>query len=259
MTLVWGKAVFWQAEQYPVWNYTETHKQWTEPGPKPPHNHPNRAASGKKCKMSKTKNTHIHLETLFESDKTNKSELAVNMLLTVTAFSRLRSFPRGFKDDRTAQNLVSIKVVLFSERQAKRMLSVAKIQRCHNQRAPLVLLLWCHTGSGDVLKIPVQYFHSFIQSFRFDDGKLVLTGSDSFTQPFIVHRRWMGNIKKDYKVSCWKQNSHNSCMALKCTTVKAGYLAKCADYYQGSLSVLVSGERDSSSQVVHALFLSGKA
>lgn len=42
-------------------------------------------------------------------------------------------------------------------------------------------------------------------------------------------------------------------MALKCITVKAGY--QC----QESLSELVSGEKDSSAQVVHALFLSGKA
>lgn len=44
------------------------------------------------------------------------------------------------------------------------MLSVAKILRYHNEHAPPFWLLWWH--NGDALKIPVQYFHLLVHSFR---------------------------------------------------------------------------------------------
>lgn len=79
----------------------------------------NGKASGKEWKKEKI----FILKTRSQCNKTKR----LNVLLTCCSQSLLVSYLKSF---------VSIKVVLFSERQAKRMPSVAKILMCHNQRAP---------------------------------------------------------------------------------------------------------------------------
>lgn len=136
-----------------------------EPRSKPPQNLKSGKASGKQ----KEKKKHTHLETLLSAKK-KKNTMCLNKLLICCSINLCHVWNHfwGFKDKLKARHPASM--VLRSDRQAKRMLSVAKILRCQNERAPprsapvMTHWLWWCTENTSVM-------FSFIYS--------------------SIHRRWL--------------------------------------------------------------------